>query len=73
MDADIARRIRDEAYHARVLVRSLRNRTKVDAAALFDCEQRLDALLTELEESQAEEAQDHGSTQVAQQDRLAAA
>ena len=61
MDADLARRIRDEAYHCRVLVRGLRNRTKTDAAALFDSEQRLEALISEFEESQAEEAHDHDS------------
>lgn len=72
MDTDLARRIRDEAYHARVLVRSLRNRTKVDAAALYDSEQRLEALITELEKSQAKEAHDDEHEDHVQ-DRLAAA
>ncbi len=67
MEADPARRIRDEVYHAKTLVRGLRNRTKVDAAALADSEERLDALIAELEESQAKEAQDHnGRAQVSQ-------
>ena len=55
-------RARDEVYHARVLVRGLRNRTKTDAAALFDSERRLEALIAELEslEPHAKEAQgDH--------------
>jgi hypothetical protein len=40
---------RDELYLARVLVRGLRNRTKTDAAALYDSEQRIEALLAEIE------------------------
>ncbi len=59
---DLARRIRDEVYHAKTLVRGLRNRTKVDAAALADSEARLDALIAELE-SQAKEAQDHNGSE----------
>lgn len=61
VDADLAKRIRDEAYHAKVLVRSIRNSTKTTAAALADSEARLDALLGELEDQpHAKEAQgDH--------------
>lgn len=44
------RRIRDEIYHAKTLVRSVRNATQVKAAALQDSEDRLDALLEELEQ-----------------------
>jgi hypothetical protein len=59
VQASLARRIRDEVYHAKTLVRAVRNSTKVTAAALADSEARLDALIDELEESQAKEAQDH--------------
>ena len=47
--AELYRRIRDELYHAKTLVRSSRNHTKTTAAALQDSEERLDALLAELE------------------------
>ena len=47
--AELYRRIRDELYHAKTLVRSVRNATQVKAAALQDSEDRLDALLEELE------------------------
>lgn len=47
--AELYRRIRDEVYHAKTLVRSVRNSTQVKAAALQDSEERLDALLEELE------------------------
>lgn len=40
---------REELYHARVLVRGLRNRTKTDAAALFDSEQRIEGLIGRIE------------------------
>lgn len=43
-------RIRDEIYHAKTLVRSVRNATQVKAAALQDSEERLDALLEELDD-----------------------
>ncbi len=67
MDADLSRRIRDEVFHAKVLIRSQRNSTKTAAAALADSETRFDALIDELEESQAKEAQDHnGRAQVSQ-------
>ncbi len=49
MDADFSRRIRDEIFHAKVLIRSQRNSTKTAAAALADSEARLDALIEELE------------------------
>jgi hypothetical protein len=46
---DLYRRIRDEIYAAKVLVRSSRNHTKNTAAALQDREDALDALLDELD------------------------
>jgi hypothetical protein len=46
---DLYRRIREELYRAKVLVRSSRNHTKTTAAALQDSEERLDDLLEELE------------------------
>lgn len=68
---------REELYHARVLVRGLRNRTKTDAAALFDSEQRIEGLIAQIEsqttDPHAKEAQGNGSTEGSQQDRLAAA
>lgn len=48
-DADLLRRIRDEVFHAKTLVRATRNHTKTTAAALQDSEDRLDALITELD------------------------
>lgn len=66
---------REELYHARVLVRGLRNRTKTDAAALFDSEQRIEALIAQIEARQptdphAKEAQgthDHQEREVLSQ------
>jgi hypothetical protein len=40
---------REELYHARVLTRQLRNSTKTLAAAYFDSEQRVEALIAEIE------------------------
>jgi hypothetical protein len=47
--AELYRQIRDELYHAKTLVRSVRNATQVKAAALQDSEERIDVLLEELE------------------------
>lgn len=58
-DGDLLRRIRNEIYHAKTLVRATRNHTKTTAAALHDAEERLDALIAELEEPHAKEAQGH--------------
>ena len=59
MDADLSRRIRDEVFHAKVLIRSQRNSTKTAAAALADSEARLDALIEELDGSPDQEVQGH--------------
>jgi hypothetical protein len=48
-DADFLRRVRDEVFHAKSLVRATRNHTKTTAAALQDSEDRLDALIAELD------------------------
>ncbi len=48
-DSDLLRRIRDEVYQAKRLVRSTRNHTKLTASALQDSEERLDALIDEME------------------------
>ena len=40
---------RDELYQCRVLTRQLRNSTKTLAAAYFDSEQRVEALIAEIE------------------------
>jgi hypothetical protein len=40
---------REELYHARVITRQLRNQTKTLAAAYFDSEQRVEALIAEIE------------------------
>jgi hypothetical protein len=49
-DADeLLRAARDELYQARVLTRQLRNSTKTLAAAYFDSEQRVEALIAEIE------------------------
>jgi hypothetical protein len=40
---------RDELYQCRVLTRQLRNQTKTLAAAYFDSEQRVEALIDEIE------------------------
>lgn len=47
--AELYGRIRDELYHAKTLVRSSRNHTKTTAAALQDSEERIDALLEQLD------------------------
>lgn len=47
---DLLRRIRDELFHAKSLVRHTRNHTKTTAAALQDSEDRLDALIAEVDE-----------------------
>ena len=74
---ELLRQAREELYHARVLANGLRNRLKVDAAAIADSEQRMADLIDEIESSlndpHAKEAQGNGSNQVAQQDRMAAA
>lgn len=41
---------RDELYQCRVLTRQLRNSTKTLAAAYFDSEQRVEALIEEIED-----------------------
>lgn len=50
-------RVRDEAYHLRVLTRQLRNQTKTLASAYYESEQRLEALIDELENPTPKEAQ----------------
>ncbi len=62
-DADLLRRIRDEVYQAKRLVRATRNHTKLTASALQDSEERLDALIDEMEQRipRPEEAQGNGS------------
>lgn len=72
---DLLRQAREELYHARVLVRALRNRTKTDAAALFDCEQRVERLLAQIEtypdgSPRPKEAQGHDRQQALSQARL---
>ncbi len=49
-DSDLLRRIRDEVYQAKRLVRATRNHTKLTAGALQDSEERLDALIDEMEQ-----------------------
>ncbi len=63
MSGEFASRVRQELYHAKVLVRSVRNSTKTTAAALQDSEDRLDLLIAELETPTPEEAQGNGSKQ----------
>ena len=46
---ELLRAARDELYQARVLTRQLRNSTKTLAAAYFDSEQRVEALIAEIE------------------------
>ncbi len=62
---EVLKQARDELYLVRVLVRGLRNRTKTDAAALFDSEQRIEGLISEVEQvlngSPDQEVQGHGS------------
>ncbi len=61
-DSDLLRRIRDEVYQAKRLVRATRNHTKLTASALQDSEERLDALIDEMETTpRPEEAQGNGS------------
>jgi hypothetical protein len=67
VDADaeaLLEQARNELYHARVLVRGLRNRTTTDAIALHDSELRIERLIAQIEArhrngSYAEEAQGH--------------
>ena len=49
-DRELFRALRDEAYHAKRLVRATRNHTKTTAAALQDSEDRLDVLIAELDQ-----------------------
>lgn len=49
-DEQLLRAFRDEVYLAKALVRSTRNHTKTTAAALQDSEDRIDALIAELEQ-----------------------
>jgi hypothetical protein len=80
-DADeLLRGARDEIFHAKVLIRSLRNQTKTAAAALDDSEKRLDGLVDEIEAAlgtpRPKEAQGQNGqhfTEAHTQNRLAAA
>lgn len=68
MDADLFRRIRDEVYHAKTLVRATRNHTKTTAAALQDSEERLDALIAELDSHDPTPKEAQGAHQDTQQE-----
>ncbi len=57
MPDDLLQRVRAELYHAKTLVRHTRNHTKTTAAALQDSETRIDALIAEIENPHAKEAQ----------------
>ncbi len=62
-DSDLLRRIRDEVYQAKRLVRATRNHTKLTASALQDSEERLDSLIDEMETTpRPEEAQGSNGT-----------
>ncbi len=65
---DLARRMRDEVYHAKVVIRAQRNSTKTASAALADSEARLDALIDELEttDPQARRLTDNGNKALSQ-------
>ena len=54
-----ARRLRDEAYHLRVITRELRNRASTLAKAINESCKRLDAIVDELETPTPKEA--HGN------------
>ena len=45
MDADLARQLRDEAFHLRVLTSELRNRSKTLTRAYDDALARIDQLI----------------------------
>lgn len=73
-DADaLLRAARDELYHLRVVANGLRNRIKLDAAAIADSERRVEGLLAEIEarlngsprpkEAQGNDEEHEGSTQ----------
>ena len=58
--APLLRSARDELYTAKALVRQVRNSSKTIAAALYESEQRIDALLDRIEQHpHAKEAQGH--------------
>jgi hypothetical protein len=64
---DLHRRIRNEVYHAKTLVRATRNHTKTTAAALHDSEERLDLLIAELEDPQRQGGlRDNGKAHIQQ-------
>lgn len=48
-ELELARRIRDEAYHLRVITRELRNRAKTLATVIDESCNRLDGIVDELE------------------------
>jgi hypothetical protein len=79
-DADaLLRAARDEVFHCKVLIRSLRNQTKTAAAALDDSEKRLDGLTQEIASAlgtpRPKEAQGHDGnhSQAQHESSLAAA
>lgn len=68
---DLLRAARDELYQARVLTTQLRNKTKTLAAAYQDSEQRVEALIHEIEAqlngSPDQEVQGHDSEEALSQ------
>jgi hypothetical protein len=67
---ELLRQARDELYQCRVLTRQLRNQTKTLAAAYFDSEQRVEALIAEIEArlngSPSQEVQGHDRKDLAE-------
>lgn len=64
MDDGLARRLRDEAFHLRVLTSELRNRSKTLTRAYDDALQRIDQLISEIprpEEAHGHDRQDEAA------------
>lgn len=53
-ELELARRLRDEAYHLRVVTRELRNRAKTLATVIDESCKRLDGVVDELENPHAQ-------------------